>query len=252
MSGAPAADQVLQILRFLAASAEPLSAGSISQGLGLPRSTTYKLLTSLVEQQFVVYVEGERRYGLGLQSYELGSSYQRQLPLRRIAHGAVSRLVDEVGQTAHLTVLHGTDSYYVIEERAVRRPPLVTDVGVRLPACLTASGLAILAGLSPAQLRAIYPTPDAFVQRDGRGPRRLSELRSILGDARTRGYAVEDQSVTPGLASVGVAVRDHTGHPVAAVSVTFDVARLDADGPRLASAVARTAGALSRRLGSVR
>ena len=42
-----------------------------------------------------------------------------------------------------IAVLHGRDVLYVVEERAPGRPPLVTDVGVRLPAHLTASGRAI-------------------------------------------------------------------------------------------------------------
>ncbi len=49
------------------------------------------------------------------------------------------------------------------------RPPLVTDVGVRLPAHLTASGRAILAALAPAQVRALFPDRAAFSTRHGAG-----------------------------------------------------------------------------------
>ena len=82
----------------------------------------------------------QARYGLGLASYELGSAYQRQAPLERMARGVMDRLVDQTGHNAHLAVLHGRDVLYVIEQRAPGRPLLVTDVGVRLPAALTASG----------------------------------------------------------------------------------------------------------------
>ena len=61
------------------------------------------------------------------------------------------------GHSAHLAVLHGHDLLYVVEERAPGRPSLVTDVGVRLPAHLTASGRAILAALPAAQVRALFP-----------------------------------------------------------------------------------------------
>ena len=53
-------------------------------------------------------------------------------------------LTDRLGESAHLAVPHGRDVLYVIEERAPGRPPLVTEVGVRMPAHLTASGRAIL------------------------------------------------------------------------------------------------------------
>lgn len=79
---------------------------------------------------------------------------------------------------------------YVIEERAAGRPHLVTDVGVRLPAHLTASGRAILAALPESQVRALYPSADAFVDRHGTGPSSLSQLGRVLVDVRRSGVAV--------------------------------------------------------------
>ena len=64
-----------------------------------------------------------------------------------MARRTLAELVDRTGQSAHLAVLHGRDVLYVLEERAPGRAPLVSDVGVRLPAHLTASGRAILARL---------------------------------------------------------------------------------------------------------
>src|SRR6478735_10526860 len=129
MSLAPAADTVLKILVLLARQVEPVPAATVATSLGLPRSTTYRLLSALSEQGFVSYLPEERRYGLGVVAFELGSSYSRQMPLRRIAQPVLTRLVAAARENAHLAVLHGRDVYYVIEERAPRRPPLVTDVG---------------------------------------------------------------------------------------------------------------------------
>ncbi|MDQ2797713.1 MAG: IclR family transcriptional regulator, partial [Actinomycetota bacterium] len=155
-----------------------------------------------------------------------------------------------VGHTAHLAVQHGREVVYVIEERAPGRPPLVTDVGVRLPAQLTASGRAILAALPASQIRALFPDPSGFVLRTGIGPRSMSALRTLLVDGRRRGYALEDGEVTPGWASVAAAVLDHSGHPLAGVAVTFPAARTsDAQRARIAELVTRTAARLTRRVG---
>src|SRR6478735_160819 len=170
MSLAPAADTVLRILVLLARQVEPVPAATVATSLGLPRSTTYRLLGALVEQGFVSYLPEERRYGLGVVTFELGFSYSRQMPLRRIAQPVLSRLASTTSENAHLAVLHGPDVYYVIEQRAPRRRALVSDVGVRLPATVTASGLAILAALPAAQIRAVYPDADALVERAGHGP----------------------------------------------------------------------------------
>ena len=125
----------------------------------------------------------------------------------------------------------------------------MTDVGVRLPAHLTASGRALLAALPAAQVRALYPHADAFVDRTGRGPRSPSALRSLLVETRQRGHATEDGEVTEGLASVAAAVLDHTGHPAAGIAVTYPVDEQQVDPAALAADVRRTAHLLTTRLG---
>ena len=83
-------------------------------------------------------------------------------------------------------MLHGREVLYVVEQRAPGRPPLVTDVGVRLPAQLTASGRALLADLPPAQVRALFP--DAARSSTGTAPAREAlELRRLLGEVRRAG-----------------------------------------------------------------
>jgi DNA-binding IclR family transcriptional regulator len=55
-------------------------------------------------------------------------------------------LVARVGETAHLGVLHGAETLYLLKEQPPVAPipvTLVIDVGVRLPAHLTASGRSI-------------------------------------------------------------------------------------------------------------
>ena len=250
MSKVPAAQQTLAVLRHLARQAGPQPAGAIARDLGLPRSTTYHLLAVLAEEGFVVHLPEERRYGLGVAAFELGSAYSRQAPLARLARPLLARLVDGVRHSAHLAVLHGRDVLYVVEERAPGRPPLVTDVGVRLPAHLTASGRALLAGLPAPQVRALFPDRAAFVDRTGVGPARLSELRAVLRDVRRHGLATEDGEITPGFAAVAAAVHDHTGRPVAGVAVTFPAADVPVTGRGpLGGAVQACAAELTRRVG---
>ena len=250
MANAPAASQALTVLRLLARHTEPVPASAIARDLNLPRSSIYHLLNVLADQGFVVHLPEERRYGLGIAAFELGSAYTRQAPLQRLARQPMVRLVDATKHNAHLAVLHGRDVLYVIEERAPGRPPLVTDVGVRLPSQLTASGLAMLASLPPQQVRALFPSRDAFVQRHGVGPTTLSGLRTLLSRARRDGFATEDGTVTPDFASVAAPVLDHTGHPVAGIAVTYPAAEVSENQrDAIAEHVVQTARDLTRRIG---
>lgn len=244
----PAVTRALAVLRLLAKAPGPLPAGALARELGLPRSTVYHLLTAMIEQGFVTHLPEERRYGLGVAAFEIGSAYSRQEPLQRLSRLVLTRLVDAVGHTAHLGVLHGREVLYLIEERAPGRPPLVTDVGVRLPSEHTASGRAMLAALPDAQVRALFPGRAAFTSAPySPAPGSLSELRRVLGTVRRAGFAVETDAVTPGFSSVAVAVLDHNGLPAAAVAVTYPSGTLD-DQEKLVTSVQAAAAALERRL----
>ncbi len=242
----PAAENTLRILRYLAGRPAPVAASAIARELSLPRSTVYHLLTTLSVHGFVLHLKEERRWGLGTSAFELAGGYARQQPLARLGRPLVAALSDRLGESAHLAVMSGGDVLYIVEERAPRRPALVTDVGVRLPAHLTASGRAMLAALPREQVRALYPSASAFPDRTGLGPRKPSELRELLREVRARGYAIEDSEIADGLRSVGAAVRDHAGWPVAAVAVTWADDALDE--VRLADAVRETAAVLESRL----
>src|SRR5450755_4584617 len=163
MANAAAAGHALAVLRLLARHTEPQPAAAIARDLALPRSSVYHLLRVLTDEGFVVHLPEERRYGLGVAAFELGSAYTRQAPLQRAGRPLLTRLVETTSHNAHLAVLHGRDVLYVVEERAPGRPPLVTDVGVRLPAHLTASGRSLLAELPASQVRALFPDRSAFV-----------------------------------------------------------------------------------------
>ncbi len=253
MANAPAAANALDVLEHLSRHAEPVPAAAIARDLGLPRSSVYHLLKVLHGRGYVTHYVEERRFGLGSAAYELGSAYQRQAPLSRVARVAVRRFVDQVGRNAHFATLDGRDVIYLLEERAPGQPTLVTDVGVRLPAHLTASGIAMLAALPQAQVRALYPDRDAFVQRYGAGPRSLTELRAVLTRTRLDGFACEQGTVTPDLHSIGVPVLDRSSRPLAAIAVTY---RADDGSPEhVADLVARAksvAADIARRLSPAR
>jgi DNA-binding IclR family transcriptional regulator len=244
----PAARRVLAVLRLLASSARPLAASTIARELGLPRSSTYHLLTAMAEDGFVTYLPEDRLWGLGVTAFEIGSAYLRQGPLERLARPLLVRLVDRVGEIVQLGVLHGPETLYLLKEQPRHHATLVTDVGLRMPAYLTASGRAMLAYLPAAQLRALIPAGD-LVNRTGAGPRSFRELRRMLADDARRGWAVEDGHVTEGFASIAACAFDHVGRPAAAITVTFRRdSRAEDEWPAIAARAREASAELTRRL----
>jgi DNA-binding IclR family transcriptional regulator len=247
-SNVPAARQTLAILSYVASRPGPVGAAAIARDLHLPRSTTYHLLTELAEADFITHYPEDRTYGLGVASFEIGSAYLRHEPLERLARPVLRRLVDESGHTAHLGILQGAETLYLLKEQPAHPLTLITDIGVRLPAHLTASGRAMLAHLSAAQTRALFPSAGSFQRRTDRGPSSLRELRLLLRQQQSTGWAYEDGEVTHGYASVAACVFDHGSRPMAAISVTFADDVTPAKRNRLGAAVMAAAEAVTSRI----
>ena len=221
-STSPAVGRALDVLLYLAGRSGPVSGAAIMRDLGMPRSSAYHLLEVLTERGFVVHLPDQRTYGLGVSAFEVGSAYLRHGPLEMWARPVLKQLVAQVHETAHLGILHGAETLYLLREHptAAHMAVTLTGIGVRMPAHLTASGRAMLAHLPAAQVRALFPSTRAFVNRTGEGPTSLPELRRVLQKERRQGWAEEVGLITPGLQSVAACAFDHTGHPVAAFSVT--------------------------------
>jgi DNA-binding IclR family transcriptional regulator len=226
-STSPAVGRALDILLHLAGRSGPVRAGILARDLGIPRSSVYHILAVLADRGFVTYLPREQAYGLGVASFEIGSAYLRHEPLERLARPILRGLARRLGRPVHLGTLDGAETVYLLKEypsRPVAGEPedaLVTGVGVRLPAHLTANGRAILAHTAEAQLRAVFPRPGELATRTGRGPRTLPELRDLLARDRERGWSEEVELVAEGFRSVGVAAFDHHARPVAALSSTW-------------------------------
>jgi DNA-binding IclR family transcriptional regulator len=244
----PAARHTLGVLRMLAQRDRPVGAAALARELGIPRSSLYQLLRVMMDESFIVHYPEERAFGLSGLLTELEAGSLRTDRLRMLAHPVLERLMADTGSAVvvHLVVLAGAEVTYVDRVSAPRAPTTVINIGVRLPAHLTATGRAALAAMPHSQVRALYPNREALYRRAGSGPTTLEQLDAILRDARDLGWASEDGEITAGYASVASAVLDRNGRPAAAIGVTFRSGTADAG--ELGAATSRAAAAIAARL----
>ena len=253
MSNVPAATRTLDILQVLARAGAPLPATSIAKRLSIPRSSTYHLLKAMQKSDFVIHFPEDERWGLGVAAFELGSAYLRHDPLERLARPILSKLVHGVEEiipaVAQLGILQGGEVLYLARELPRRPVTIVTDVGVRLPAQLTASGRSMLCLLPTSQVRAV--SASAWTNRTGLGPKSLKELNLLLAEERKNGFSHEEGFITDGYSSLSVAVTNHLELPVAALAMTFRTEESNQEKrKKIIEALRVGAKELSRRLGS--
>ena len=265
----PAAQRTVLLLQALGRAGSPMTAQALADRLGIPRSSTYQLLEVLESQGFVVHFPEEKRWSLGVAAFELGSAYLRHDPLERFAQPLLNRLLLTVqglkpggfAAVGQVGILDGADLLYLLKGQTQVHTQanlqVVTDVGVRLPAHLTASGRSMLALLEKSQLRAVYPggNDQKLSVRTDAGPGTIRDLNAVLAAERENGYSTESGMVTDGWASVAAAAVNHLGLPVAAFAITYRTDRLDGAEPALVQQlispmVRQAARDLSKRLGA--
>ncbi len=103
---------------------------------------------------------------------------------------------------------------------------LAVTVGSRLPAHATSKGRVLLAFLPEAELEA-YFRRSAIERYTDRTVVNGDELRAILAEIRTEGWAIVDQQLEEGLCSVAAPILEPSGRVSAALSVCAHAGRVD-------------------------
>jgi DNA-binding IclR family transcriptional regulator len=145
--------------------------------------------------------------------------------LPRACHHALQELAEQTQDTVYLSERSGTEAVCTAREEGsypIRALPL--HVGIRRPLGVGAGGLAILAGMAPAQardiLRANAPRYQAYGGID------LGYLEAAIAQAHAEGFATVADKATPGMTAIGVAIRGRTGEPIGAISIAAISARM--------------------------
>ena len=144
-----------RILDELASGEPRATLASLSLGLGIPRSSTLALCNSLVEIGLLAR-DPDGLYRLGPHTLELSRAFLGQTDF----HSEFQRAVPELGvlpeQTLVCAVLRGRDVVYIGRRPGTSPLGVSYEIGMRLPAHCTATGLSILGSLPEAEVGELY------------------------------------------------------------------------------------------------
>jgi DNA-binding IclR family transcriptional regulator len=213
MSGVQSIERAFAILRCLASG--PGGVTELAERVGLPKSTTSRLLSTMEGLGVVEQVESGGRYSLGQGMVEIASAV---LPGRHLVAAARPHLVELMqltGEAVGLSVIDGREVHYLDQVNSESQIQVHDWTGERLPCHATSSGLVLLAYSSPEVIADYLMGPLVrFTNRTITDPGRLAER---LEAVRRDGYAWIFEEFTDGANSVAAPVRGRTGDVIAAV-----------------------------------
>jgi DNA-binding IclR family transcriptional regulator len=215
---------------------------------GHEKSQVSRSLSVLAEHGLAERCPGDGGYRLGWGCFSL-AAHAGEPRLLDEARIALARLVEEVAEAAHLSVLRGTEVLTLMTKAPPHEIVARGWVGRTSPAYCTSSGRALLIDHDGDALAALLGT-ESFPARGPNAPADVAALERRVGQARGLGYAIADEESEPGLVAVAAPVRDFTGRVVAALNVSAPKFRLG-DRVHPTGALVRTlAEEMSETLGS--
>jgi IclR family acetate operon transcriptional repressor len=242
-----AADRALQILGvFTSAERVEWSLEEIAARAELPKSTTHRLLETLIGQAFVEYGSRSGSYRLGLRAAVVGHMAMRTRRPPADVQTLLASAADRIGDGVGLSVLERDQ--VVMVARALSARPLQWNLGVgaAFSAHSSAAGKVLLAALSDDEIRQRFGGASELPRRTTRTVASIDQLLAQVRRVRERQFAVDDQELEEGLRCVAVPVCGRAGPQTHALGVSAPTARLSPDDlVRLVGRLRQVAAAMS-------
>ncbi|KAA0109968.1 IclR family transcriptional regulator [Mycolicibacterium sp. P9-22] len=218
--------KAMAVLNTLATSADGvLGVTEIARRIGMPKSTTHRLLQIL--QDGGLAERDGRQYRLGSQIVELSSAAlrTRYRELHEVALPVMDELYESVHETIHLGMLSEGKVVYLEKITAPGGSRIPSRVGGRVPWSCTSMGKAIMAFSPPELMDRGFSSPLERMTSHSVVLPRL--LHTQLMEARERGVAFSLEESRLGLACVGAPILNRAGVAIAAISVAGPTTRFN-------------------------
>jgi IclR family transcriptional regulator, KDG regulon repressor len=238
----------IRLLSSFSGEEDELAITTLSQRLGLAKSTVHRLASTLTSAGFLEQNGQNGRYRLGVALFELGALVRRRMDVANEARPHLRELLEKTGETVQLGIVDHYSVLYVYEMESRRAIRMAAAVGARVPLHCTAVGKVLLA-FQPADYikdtlaRGLTAFTDKTVTR-------REAVLELLQEARSRDYAIDDEESEVGMRGVAAPVHDSSGLVVSAVGLAGPIQRLTKKDLRaFVPQVVSTADAVSARLG---
>ena len=207
-------DRAMQIIRILESddgkSGWPIS--DISEKVGLPLSTTHRLISSLVEHDLVAQLAETKRYILGPKWIELGVRQLDRLDLRTAARPVMERIAAEVKETVFLSIPNGAFSMGIDKIESPMKLRVVENLGERIAMNIGAPNKAMLANMDPREAEAILIK--LIADKESR-----NKLLQSLPDIKRAGYCVSYAEMTEGTVAIAAPILGFGRRVIGAIGI---------------------------------
>jgi IclR family acetate operon transcriptional repressor len=197
----------------------------LSQQLGMPSATTYRLLSTFEEMGYVEHDSTLGLWFIGLKTFSVGNAFLNRRDFIASSRPYMRRLVQQCGETVTLGVIDDGEAVYVGQVQSSEMMRVIVKLGSRTPIHASGIGKTLLASMTEKgvsnilQRKGLARFTDHTIDN-------LTDLRKELTHIRKLGYALDDEERAIGLRCVAATIFDENGVALAALSLSGPKARI--------------------------
>ncbi|WP_444659000.1 IclR family transcriptional regulator [Caproiciproducens sp. R2] len=241
----------LKVLKLFDAQNVQLSLIEISKLSGISKSTTLRIVFTLVQEGFLKQDETSKKYELGIEIVRMGLSAFDSLDLNRIASARLKKLADETGLIVQMAILNKNELILTLKilPKVGFSRALSSHIGGSMPIWCTGIGRLFLANMKEEKAREILNscelkqyTPNTILDRD--------EIMRLVKTAAKEKSIITSSEHENGIISICYPIYDHTNKMIAGFSASgIREVILDTDINRIKDAAKKASEDISNELG---
>lgn len=245
----PVLDRTLDLLELLANQPEGMTLTGLTEALGVPKNTVYRIATTLTLRGYAVRDEATKRYLLSRKMLSVSHAAMGGKRLLEAAGPVLRTLRDATGETALLGTLSGSRGVVLDQVPSSQPVKVVVEVGHAFPLHTAAPAKAILAFVAD-EVRHRLVADIRFTRHTSRTITSARSFVRELAAVRDRGYALDRREESEAYACAAAPVFGRSGDVVAAIWISGPSDRVTATRlPSVARQVVASARSLSSALG---
>ncbi|MCI5082751.1 MAG: IclR family transcriptional regulator [Saprospiraceae bacterium] len=209
--------KAFQLLEQFKGSKQEWGVRELAQQLNANKSTTYRIMATLVQLGVLQQDPISEKYRLGLKLFELGNRVAVQSAFANQTHRILEAVAAQITETVHLGVLQSNAVLVVDRAESPMGLQLHFDIGTYHPLHCTSMGKVLLA---------FQPNTEAFLAQlslNAQSTQTITQkkqLKNELSKIRNQHFALDREELELGLICVGVPVFNQSQQLVAALSAS--------------------------------
>lgn len=239
----------LRLLRLFTMDEPEWTLTDIAEELGVGVSTVYRLTNTLMHEGFLIRDPVTKNLRLASSILRFGHYVISSFDICNISPPILEKLVQDSGETVHLSILEGTQTTYLQVFECSNYVNVRTHPGKKYPAHCTSTGQVILAYQSEEMIENVIAEGLPLYSPKSKTITDPEQFRKRLLAIRRQGYTYNRDEMNVGVSAIAAPVQSPSGKVEYAVSIAGPTARINANtAPALTKLVIDAAERLSHEL----